>query len=1131
MNHTFTFHKLAQGVDFYDSEFYSDGQIDAIQDPEGGKTRKMPTSIPSPFAAIDLMATAFAKLAETDNLDGVPIYEKIVSQCWDIGQMFFNAKGLGDKLQIIHWNRKEQLEILKNSNSQGQRILGNTLDMYLKDDAHAYNFDEFEDAYILKYNHNYFGGISPKTLFYCSLNPLEDDPQNYINLGSDDILFDKNYCPLYKRADEFQLFIYRLVKHLELKSGLDAKLAFSLRCKEFFDYLDKNKFILKRINISLFEEIELIKGEDFLKNYQPLDIKEGSHVSVLGVALRTKFPKVDGESDFKIKSTKIKEKAPMVLFRDFGGQNLYGDTMIYFDQKYTKEIDQAIPYFHENSDINARNLPGLTGVKYPYLLVDDFLEDTLFKQENEINEDEFFDCNFKAVKDKYGYLCPIKSRYFDYFSVTELMNGKTEDGKSYFELEERFGSNIVAILRIPVNKGHITLTKTYLENAKIDKFKNTGNIEKLNVDINIFPFIKYDPKLELGTDETNTCEYRTNIIINNFESFPELVFHDNDNKTIEKRESMVKGDLYLMRVDITNQYYDYINIKYKGKSAVIVPKWPIRSSPSNNFHFAIDFGTTNTHIEYIKNDQESEPFNLKENIFGRLSKNDKILNSISIKEFIPELIDIETNYRFYHRTVIAATKSIDFRKPVQSLADLRIPYDYEKDIQSNTSVYFTNLKWLNYVNSQEEEKKIKAFIEQLVIMMKTKVLVDAGKINETKFTWFYPSSMIKARVLKLEKVWIEILQKHFYIDHKNVKKLSESIAPYAYYNKKETVDSLVNPAVTIDIGGGTSDIVFFQDNSPLYLTSIRYAANSIFGDGYNSNPNQNGFVLKYFQNIRDLLDVNNFKGLVQTLDSIRTNSSRSSDIIDFFLSLENNVELKNRNISISFQEMLSNDGVMKISILLFYQSLIFHIAQFMKHSNMNIPGAIVFSGNGGKLINILDDSNDFDLLTQYTKLIFQDIFNIDSLEYNIEIKLNKNPKAITCKGGLYINKALEIDPEKITKTIVGCKIEPIKLPTYPELNDTIKQDVVASVQDSITQFFDLNNHFNYSKNFSINAGILDLSNQLLTEKVKIKESLLKGIEIKEIELNDNTNQILEEPLFFYSFVGLINKLAFHLYSK
>lgn len=1130
-NHIFSFHKVNEGVDFFTSHFYRDKQINAIPDPEGGNTKRFPTSIPSPFAIIDLVATAFSKLSNTESLTGNLIYEKIVSQSLDVGTIFFNAITLKNKINIIHWKRNEQIEELLASPIEGHRILGNTLKMYLNDDALAYNFAECNDIYLVNYNHNFLGGTSPKTLFFSSLNPLEEDNENHINLGDNDILFDEHYCPLYKRSNDFQLFIYRFIMNYNNNAHLANKPIFSSKCKELFDYLERNKIILKSYNRELFEEISKIAPEDYNKYYQKLDTgKVGSYVKILNTPIGTKAPKTIGQSDFMVASNKLTtNKKPLVLFPGFGGQNLFGQLMIYFDHKYSKAIDESIPYYSETKVLNDRELPGMTGIRYPYLLVDDLLEDTLFRTQTDINELEFYDSNFKGDTNQ-GYLCPIKKDFFQYFDTDDLLLGKMEDGKPFFELEKRVANSIVATLRIPVNKGYITLTKTYLESGKIDRNKNVGEIINLSIDVNIFPFIKYDPNKALGNQESEINEVRTNYIFTGVINLPVINYIKNDGSVLPKIESKLKGEpnFYSFKVDITNENYDFAEIKYNSKSCLLIPKWIPRKPPSNIFHFAIDFGTTNTHIEYRVNNQESKPFTLTSNVFGRLSKNDKNLVVYANKEFVPEYIDPSSNFKFYQRSAVAVTKSLDYRQPVYSLADIRIPFHYESDEHTlgTTSDYHTNLKWSNFINDSDDEVRVKAFLEQLIIMIKAKVLSEEGKLKDSRFTWFFPSSMLRARISMLEKLWIELLSKHFYIPISNISKISESIAPFAYYMERERIDSNLYPAVTIDIGGGTSDLVIFKDDVPRYLSSFRYAANSVFGDSYNSNPSKNGFVNSYLKRITELLEANKLKNSLAALASIKHTTSNSADIIAFFMSLEGNSNIKDR-FNISFQTMLVQDSKLKTVILLFYHSLIYHLASFIKNEKLDIPGVIVFSGNGGKLISILDQSINYQLISEFTTLIFKEIYNTDSLNRSIEIKLNIDPKAVTCKGGLYISKELNVDQSKITKILVGTEYEPLTLPKYPELryNEKLINSVVDEVETCINLFFVINEKFNYTNNFTVNAGTLAVARKYLETEGKIKQWLLQGINRKMKELKENVNVEIEETLFFYPFIGVLNELA------
>ena len=65
--------------------------IDSIADPIGANDKHEITSIPSPFARMDLVKRAFKIVAE-GSLEGKTAYHKLVSDCLDVGQIFFNIE-------------------------------------------------------------------------------------------------------------------------------------------------------------------------------------------------------------------------------------------------------------------------------------------------------------------------------------------------------------------------------------------------------------------------------------------------------------------------------------------------------------------------------------------------------------------------------------------------------------------------------------------------------------------------------------------------------------------------------------------------------------------------------------------------------------------------------------------------------------------------------------------------------------------------------------------------------------------------------------------------------------------------------------------------------------------------------
>src|SRR5580692_3184326 len=78
--------------------------INSIADPAGSTAHTQITSIPSPFARMDLVRTAFEFVNSSKNLDAATIYHKLVSDCLDVAEIFFNIEALQDKIEVLQWS-------------------------------------------------------------------------------------------------------------------------------------------------------------------------------------------------------------------------------------------------------------------------------------------------------------------------------------------------------------------------------------------------------------------------------------------------------------------------------------------------------------------------------------------------------------------------------------------------------------------------------------------------------------------------------------------------------------------------------------------------------------------------------------------------------------------------------------------------------------------------------------------------------------------------------------------------------------------------------------------------------------------------------------------------------------------
>lgn len=157
---------------------YDSKNRETIQDPEGSSAKNEITSIPSPFARIDLIKMAFAEVCRTKKLDGDTIFHKMVSDTLDVGEIFFNLDKLSDKVEIITWDCAKEIKNLKESNVDGVRYYGDALSKYLESDGKTYNFDALKNIYLLNYKNgpaplNIIGATSPATLFFATANDLD----------------------------------------------------------------------------------------------------------------------------------------------------------------------------------------------------------------------------------------------------------------------------------------------------------------------------------------------------------------------------------------------------------------------------------------------------------------------------------------------------------------------------------------------------------------------------------------------------------------------------------------------------------------------------------------------------------------------------------------------------------------------------------------------------------------------------------------------------------------------------------------------------------------------------------------------------------------------------------------------
>ncbi len=1123
MAKVFRFHEDTNTIeDWQSSQPYGSNAINGIQDPDGAKASKEITSIPSPFARIDLAKTAYENIVSSQNLDGISIYHKMVSYSLDVAEIFFNIDKFKDKIEIIVWDPKTDLNTLLDSNNPKHQLLGKTLDLFLKQDAKAYNFDEVQRLYLLNYTLgpdrlNIIGGTSPASLFFTTANKLD-----YVDIQfGNHKVFDGVYQPFYKRDFEFQKFIYGL---------RDANPKFTTYFKSFSAYLDLS---FKLLSSEQRAEINSLTKADFESQFGLQEVNSGNPIEILGLKLRKRVEStedIETKSGFTIKSSKYQGIKPLVLPVD-----TFSEPVVYTTANWDR--NNKAP-FTDPKPLEQRVLP-FDLSSYPYLTISDFLEPYIIQTIYPIYSDKFFDGNLNANggDSKNGFLLPVKKDYFDYFDINDLL-GIMPDGKKAIEINVAVTGGVNVTLRIPIKDNkYISYTRTYYPSVNDytiltpNEESNKGTVIENQFGLTLFPFIK------------SQTDYR--IVLTDYDVKPhtkhnkyQLSFYT-ENQMVETRDKKQRSNKE--HSTITSEYYilengfDYIVMTHNWATGIIIPKFRTQPNGTSQFTFAIDFGTTNTHIEYSKDLTAPVPFEINENDIqiatlhnpddSQTKLNLEALSALAIdeiiiKEFLPTLINKNTDFSFPQRTVINANKDLDLDKSTFSLANFNIPFNYEKTTGAGGSYNYTNLKWSN---NKDDVKRIEAFLENLIFLIKNKVVLNGGDLNQTKLIWLYPSSMSKHRINMFGNTWNRLFKKH--INDLNIPlRISESVAPFYYFNKQLGIQALQNPVASVDIGGGTTDVVIYANNQPQTLSSFKFASNAIFGDFINRSSSINGFIIKYLDRIKVLLNQNKQYPLLSVLEEIEQ-TGKSEDIIAFFFSIEKNKKIKDSNIPISFSNKLMLNEDFKIIFVLFYAALVYHLAKIMKGKGLGKPCYITFSGTGSKIINLIDGDQTLNTLNQYTKLIFNKVYS-DSHDYSSELKQVDNPKELSCKGALLSNFQIPLDIEKIKTILVGTKTETHKRITYDDIDSALESELISEYMDFVDLFFDLNKEFKYKENFGINPANMDSYKEFIKENAV--DNLKLGIESKKQDLNTVLSDELDETLFFYPLSGALNNLAYKI---
>lgn len=1070
---------------------YGRNQIDSIEDPQAGQITGVVTSIPSPFAAFEMVRAAFDKVGTNGvPLAGSTMYHRLVSHALDIAELVFNNSTYGDQLEFIPWHPENSFNNLQLG---GQKVLSDTLRLYWNQDAENFNFHKVKNIWIIKYNYQVIGSTSPVTLFMATNNEVSF---GFKLSGNNEPLSKSHFVPLFGRDSEFVEYLFALKDEYNIKQNGQ----FSTHFAEFDSYLTQTLIYLQTGNNVLWNKI--MSNSHQRSYYSQQYTSQVNGLEVLGFSILNRHPIVNVNSDFAIISTKWEGNKPLVLAEGFPLSLNYTGTT----SKWNPSI--SVPA-HDPIPLDTRLLPG-TAIKYPYLTVNDFLQPYLFRLPFKSN-----DVQFKVLKGKkQDYLLPLTELFFKFFEPQEL----DAPQKPSLSIKEEDDS-VEVILLIPISKvgNRIELKRTYQINNHPSTDYSKGVMLEVPMSLAVAPM--------LDTGDDHLSFYRVALVCKSSDYPLRLDYADNDGDIINSPVDLMRSDTAApteFKI-LENKRFGLLEITVNGLPnirAFVIPIFKkVNMTGGVQFTFAVDFGTTNTHIEYQTNmRQEPQAFDITEHDtqIAFLHAKGTNFSSLTLFEvpnsfgwaFLPEKLGVDKLYRLPQRTVLARSISTPISQ-LRSLSNCSIPFAYGREVTLPlpiTTYIESDLKWNSSNDIQAE-----MFLEEFVFMLRNKVLLNSGTLLDTSLRWTFPTSMSIFQRGQLKTFWKNKWLKYF--GNTQINAFTESLAPFYYLQRYQ---NLIGKVLSVDIGGGTTDVVYFDNKKPTHSTSFRFAASALFGDGFTGNPDNNGFVLRYRTKIKKAFE--DFQ--LNTAFIMTDKAKSSSEILNILFAIENSQELidKDPNRTAFISEGLKEDDL-RFAIVLHISALFYHLAKFLKANNLEEPRYISFSGNGSRILRMVGED---EIIQRLIREIFSSC-DLNVTAHNLSVKHLDNPKELTAKGTLLADSVTDVT----VSNLIGAGLNLISNITYQDIkiDEKFKKEIIEEV--SIFSIF-------FEKLIKkIGPNILGLDNPAIMKIIKDEFSNINDLVyfLDEGIGRNGPDEEIKETLFFYPIIGMINRIAYNIVKK
>jgi hypothetical protein len=1134
-----------------DAGGYDMAYVRAIEEPVATQPDRLLASIPSPFARLHGLDISFDFISDPKvPVDGHTVFHVSVSRCLDALELLFQwhtHQQRGVPLSIVRWEPDDEIEKLLQGPRPGHAILGDALRLYVDQDP-ALGANLARDGFWMicvgvGARRAALAISSPLTI----ISPVPEADRLALDAGlrmeereKEQPYFTVN-TPLTARPAAFQAYVQALFR----RPGSPL----TQRCERMYRYV-------KRVTDSPSVAREIAAYPSPV--YQPIQTMDGTPITIHGVLIdgvpAGGVPRRIAHSPRRIRTDRTNvEPLPLLLIDHVTSAGVR-------DSSFKAPVRDPQP-------LADRILPD-ERLKYPYLVAADLFADNIIRVPYVVNAAAFILPTSSAGMAT-SYLPPLTRTYLDFFS-----EGSLATRLRFMPLP---GDGVTCELDLPLIDGStLTLAKSYYPTPRLP---GTGAIVDIDATLIGFPMMRAMVAGE-QTDRPAFADTTTFLLAelerSQMADMPwrtELEFYGTavtgaleplgdavsmQERTPKTAPTYTGSRVYTIAGPLPSAIVlSVANDTLTRTRALLCPAVRPRLVGRERFEIAVDVGTTNTFVMLGRRLTGGRAPELEPLTFADATDATQALHApnqignlltqatrLADHELIPQRLGMG-RHTLPTRTAVAERPGT---RTTRLFQDANIAFFLQRDaVRPDAEVLTTNLKWM-LRNDLEPAARVRLFIRELLYLVRTNILLRGGDPSGSRLIWFWPLSFTTYIRDTLDRVWREEATAVLGIPDSEVVSMTESAAPFYYHDARGTITS-DKPVLSIDVGGGSTDVVFFDKKRPRFGSSFNFAGNALWGDGYNSvhtRGDRSGVVEWAIPRVEKALASVTLQA--QKVDAreiigpLAHWAGPSEEAINLCFAVDEVVQ---------FSAQVREEPLIKLMILLHFSAILFHCAQIMRLRHLQRPQILCFSGFGSKAFDVLDVSRDKHHLGEHAMRIFDVVYDhweaIGQIEMTddpasgaaiveqmdairpsraLDVKMADRLKEATCEGGILgvtLSNALKETPEPYV--YLGGHDDTIyerdRAISYDQLDrsTTIKRDVVSNVRRFVAMFLGFADRY---EAFGISVQTVTNQRDLLWSHVA--EMLEIGLE-RRLRREDGSEVRLTETLFFYPLIDKLVKIG------